>query len=50
MLFLDGAIYAISSSSVTGVSLDGKHGKSELDLQQAFDLVGYQFSLKEGKA
>ena len=40
--------YAISSSSVSGVSLNGME-KLELDLEQAFDLVGYQFSLKEGK-
>ena len=41
--------YTISSSSVSGVSLNGIMKKLELDLEQAFDLVGYQFSLKEGK-
>ena len=39
----------ISSISVSGVSLDDKHGKLEQDLKQVFDLVGFQFSLKEGK-
>ena len=42
-------MYTISSSSVSGVSLNGIMEKLELDLEQAFDLVGYQFSLKEGK-
>ena len=42
-------MYTISSSSVSGVSLNGIMEKLELDLEQAFDLRGYQFSLKEGK-
>ena len=41
--------YAISISSVSGVSLNSKHEKLELDLKQVFDLVDYRFSLKEGK-
>ena len=36
--------YTISSGSLSGVSLDGKQGKLELDLKQAFDLVGYHFT------
>ena len=34
---------------MSGVSFEWYHGKLELDLEQAFDLVGHQFSLKEGK-
>ena len=34
---------------MSGESLNGIMEKLELDLEQAFDLRGYQFSLKEGK-
>ena len=38
-----------SSSFVSGESLNGIMEKLEMDLEQAFDFRGYQFSLKEGK-
>ena len=34
------------SRSVSGVSLNGKHEKLELDLEQFFDLVGFQLARK----
>ena len=34
---------------MSGVSLNGKRKKLELDLKEVLDLVGYQFLLKEGK-
>ena len=36
----------VSSSSVSGVSLNGKHEKLELDLEQVFNLVGFQLTWK----
>ena len=44
--------YTFSGSSVSGVSLNGKHEKLELDLEQVFDLVGFQLasSLREASA
>ena len=38
--------YTFSRSSVPGVSLNGKHEKLELDLEQVFDLVGFQLAWK----
>ena len=38
--------YTFSRSSVSGVSLNGKHEKLELDLEQVFDLVGFQLAWK----
>ena len=31
---------------MSGVSLNGKHEKLELDLEQVFDLVGFQLAQK----
>ena len=36
--------YTVSRSSVLGVSVNGKHKKLELDLEQVFDLVGFQLA------
>ena len=38
--------YTFSRISVSGVSLNGKHEKLELDLEQVFDLVGFQLAQK----
>ena len=38
--------YTVSRSSVSGVSLNGKHEKLELDLEQVFDLVGFTLAWK----
>ena len=37
------------SSFVSGIGLDGKHEKLELDPKQVFDFIGYKFNLKEDK-
>ena len=38
--------HSIHRISVSGVSLNGKHEKLELDLKQVFDLVGFQLAQK----
>ena len=38
--------YTVSRSSVSGVSLNGKHEKFKLGLEQVFDLVGFQLAWK----
>ena len=38
-----------SGNYLSGPRLARQHGKSELDPKQVFDLIGYQFDLKDGK-
>ena len=42
--------YTVSRNSVSGVSLNGKHEQLELDLDQVFDLVGFQLARNSARS